>query len=141
MSREQQITFLYRYAGEPLPGPANPFGDVGRGEFYSEPIDWAFNNSVTTGISEDPPLFGTGQPVTRAQAVTFLWRQAGEPAPSGPSPFDDVAEGRFFTEAVAWAFENEVTTGKSPTVFDPEAPVKRVEFAAFLSRFDDLEVE
>ena len=39
---------------------------------------------------------------------------------------------------MAWAFENGVTTGRSATVFDPDAPVKRVEFAAFLSRYDNL---
>ena len=141
MTREQQITFLYRYSGESSEvsaRPVNPFGDVPRGRYFSEPIDWAFENSLTKGISQDPPLFGTGQPVTRAQAVTFLWRQAGEPDPAGPAPFDDVPSGRFFSEPVAWAFENGVTTGRSATEFDPYAPVKRVEFAAFLSRYDNL---
>ena len=57
---------------------------------------------------------------------------------SGPGPFEDVPAGRYFTEAVAWAYENEITTGKSPTMFAPYDPVTRVEFAAFLSRYDNL---
>lgn len=136
MTREQQITFLWRYAGTPSPGGSSPFGDAPRGQYYTNPVTWAYNNGITNGVS--PTSFGTSRPVTRAQAVTFLWRQAGEPSPSGPSPFDDVPEGRYFTDPVAWAFENGVTTGRSATVFDPDAPVKRVEFAAFLSRYDNL---
>jgi adenylate cyclase len=57
---------------------------------------------------------------------------------STQSPFNDVAEGRYFTKAVAWAYENGITTGKSPTVFVPGDAVTRVEFAAFLSRYDNL---
>jgi len=51
--------------------------------------------------------------------------------------FNDVAEGLHFTTAAAWAFENRITTAKSATVFAPDAAT-RVEFAAFLSRYDNL---
>ncbi len=59
-------------------------------------------------------------------------------APSTQSPLNDLAEGQYFTKAVAWAYENGITTGKSATVFAPGDAVTRVEFAAFLSRYDNL---
>jgi hypothetical protein len=136
MTREQQITFLWRYAGEPLPGAPSPFNDVPAGRYYTNPITWAYNNRITTGISWT--LFGTGQPVTRGQAVTFLWRQAGEPAPTVSNPFSDVPAGTYYTSAVQWAFENGITNGTSPTTFTPNQAVTRVQFAAFLSRYDNL---
>jgi len=139
MTREQQITFLYRYAGGPSEvsaWPVNPFGDVPRGRYFTEPIDWAFNNGITNGVSATS--FGTGQPVTRGQAVTFLWRQAGEPAPTVVNPFVDVPAGRYYTDPVRWAFETGITTGTSSTTFDPNKAVTRVQFAAFLSRYDNL---
>jgi len=136
MTREQQVTFLWRYAGSPTPSGPSPFSDVPAGRYFTDAIAWAFENEITTGIGNN--LFGTGQPVTRAQAVTFLHRQAGEASTSGSMPFSDVPPGRFYTNAVAWAFENDITTGKSPTVFAPDDPVARVEFAAFLSRFDGI---
>jgi len=138
MTREQQVTFLYRYGGEPDPGNVNPFSDVARGRYFSEAIDWAYNSGITTGYA-GTGRFGTGDHVTRAQAVTMLWRQAGQPSPSGVSPFIDVERGRYFTDAVAWAFEAGVTTGTSSTTFSPGDPVTRVQFAAFLSRFDRLD--
>ena len=133
---EQQITFLWRYAGAPSAGASPPFADVAPGRYYTNPVAWAYNNGITNGVGGG--LFGTGQPVTRAQAVTFLWRQAGEPTPTGNNPFNDVAAGRWFTDPVRWAFENGITNGTSPTTFAPGQAVTRIQFAAFLSRFDNL---
>lgn len=136
LTREQQITFLWRYAGEPASGGTLPFRDVEAGKYYTNPVSWAYNNGITNGIS--PTSFGTGRPITRAQAVTFLWRQAGEPVPSAANPFVDVPAGTYYTDPVRWALESGVTTGTSATTFAPNQAVTRVQFAAFLSRYDDL---
>ena len=118
MTREQQITF---FAGT----LQNPFGDVPR-RYFTEPIDWAFHYGITNGVSATS--FGTGQPVTRGQAVTFLWRQAGEPEPTVANPFVDVPAGTYYTDPVRWAFETGITTGTSSTTFDPNKAVTRVQF-------------
>jgi len=136
MTREQQITFLWRYAGEPSPGAPSPFTDVEAGRYFTNPVTWAYNNGITNGVS--PTSFGTGKAITRAQAVTFLHRQAGEPDPTVANPFVDVPAGTYYTDPVRWAFENGITTGTSPTTFDPNQAVTRVQFAAFLSRYDNL---
>tara|TARA_Y100001936_G_C15935295_1_gene591665 strand:- start:336 stop:749 length:414 start_codon:yes stop_codon:yes gene_type:complete len=136
MTREQQITFLWRYAGEPSPGPATPFVDLPANRYFTDAVTWAYNTGITSGVS--PTRFGTGQTVTRAQAVTFLWRYADQPPSNGPNPFEDVDLSRYFAEAVRWAYENGVTTGTSATTFAPDQQVTRVQFAAFLSRYDAL---
>ncbi len=51
--------------------------------------------------------------------------------------FDDVADGRFYAGPVEWAFDNGITTGKTPSLFDPEGPVTRGESVTFLKRYDD----
>ena len=136
MTREQQLTFLHRYEGTPASSGDIPFSDVPADAYYTDAVAWAFDTGVTKGIGGGK--FGTGDAVTRGQAVTFLWRQAGEPAPTRPHPFADVPNGRYFTDAVAWAAEVGVTQGISPTEFGPDQFVTRVQFAAFLSRFDKL---
>ncbi|MBR3718672.1 MAG: S-layer homology domain-containing protein, partial [Firmicutes bacterium] len=70
-------------------------------------------------------------PVTRAQAVTFLYNMAGRPA-AGSEPFDDVNEGDYFAVAVAWAYENGITSGTSETKFSPDAECLRCEIVTFL---------
>ena len=61
----------------------------------------------------------------------------GGPAPSPSSTgFTDVPSGAYFTEAIGWLVEREVTTGTSPTTFSPEAPVTRGQLATFLWRLN-----
>ena len=35
--------------------------------------------------------------------------------------FDDVADDRFYSEPIEWAADNGITTGRTPTIFDPDA--------------------
>ncbi|NCG25824.1 MAG: hypothetical protein GWP47_17035 [Actinobacteria bacterium] len=49
-----------------------------------------------------------------------------------------MSAGTYYTDPVRWAFENGITTGTSLTTFDPNQAVTRVQFAAFLSRYDNL---
>ena len=50
------------------------FDDVDDGRFYAEPIEWAADNGITTGVSSNPPLFAPERNVTRGENVTFLKR-------------------------------------------------------------------
>jgi hypothetical protein len=51
--------------------------------------------------------------------------------------FDDVSDDRFFSEAVEWAFDNDITTGTSATTFEPDANVTRGQNVTFAKRYDD----
>ena len=50
------------------------------------------------------------------------------------NPFTDVAENSYFTDAVLWAVENDVTTGISATMFGPNANCVRGQVVTFLWR-------
>jgi hypothetical protein len=50
----------------------HPFTDVPEDRFYSEAVDWAYNNGVTTGTS--PTTFSPERFVTRGENITFTWR-------------------------------------------------------------------
>jgi hypothetical protein len=51
--------------------------------------------------------------------------------------FDDVPDGAFYADPVAWAFDNGITTGKSATAFAPLDNVTRGESVTFLKRYND----
>ena len=112
----------------------NPFTDVPAGEFYFEPVLWAVEKGITTGVSET--TFAPGREVTRAEVVTFLWRAAGSPDVEGSNPFTDVneADHAAFYKAILWALEKGITTGKTATTFDPLATCTRAEALTFLWR-------
>jgi S-layer family protein len=80
-------------------------------------------------------VFGSQDSNSRGQLATFLWRFADRPEPAGTSQFEDVVEGSFYEDAVAWMEEVEITTGTSPTEFSPEGTVTRAQAATFLWRF------
>jgi len=50
--------------------------------------------------------------------------------------FSDVPDGRYYTDAVEWAAENEITTGTSATTFSPEDAVTRGQNVTFAYRYD-----
>lgn len=112
---------------------ANEFIDVPAGSYFYEAVMWAVENGVTTGISAS--RFDPNGICTRAQAVAFLWRTAGSPAPrSRIMPFTDVPAGSYYYDAVLWAAENGITKGTSDTTFSPNMTCTRAQIVAFLWR-------
>ena len=112
---------------------ANEFIDVPAGSYFYEAVMWAVENGVTAGVSAS--RFDPNGVCTRAQAVTFLWRTAGSPAPrSRTMPFTDVPAGSYYYDAVLWAVENGITKGTSDTRFSPDDTCTRAQIVAFLWR-------
>lgn len=111
----------------------NPFIDVQDDTYYYDPVLWAVETGVTSGMT--PTTFEPERDCTRGQVVTFLWRAMGKPEPKNSSnPFTDVKEGAYYYDAVLWAVENGITNGMDATHFDPERTVTRAQFVTFLWR-------
>ena len=109
------------------------FVDVFPEDYYYDAVQWAIRNGITEGV--DDTSFAPNADCTRAQAVTFLWRAAGSPAPkSSEMPFTDVAAGSYYYDAVLWAVENGITKGTSDTTFTPNAKCTRAQIVTFLYR-------
>ena len=108
------------------------FYDVPNSAYYYEAVKWAIKNGITGGVGNN--LFAPGQPCTRAQIVTFLWRAAGSPEPKALSSFTDVAPDAYYAKAVAWAIENGITTGTAAAAFSPDDTCTRAQAVTFLAR-------
>ena len=112
---------------------SNPFSDVPGGAYYNEAVRWAVKNGIASGT--DAKHFSPDAPCTRAQAVTFLWRAAGCPAPmSAENPFADVKPTDYCYDAVLWAVENGIAKGTGAATFSPDAPCTRGQIVTFLYR-------
>ena len=129
-----EIKAIFEKTATPPPAPTvNPFVDVPAGSFYYDAVLWAVEKGVTTGTSAT--TFEPDGSCTRAQAVTFLWRVAGCPAPkSAAMPFTDVKAGSFYYDAVLWAVENGITKGTSETTFEPEGICTRAQIVTLIWR-------
>ena len=135
--RAQVVTFLWRLAGKPVAGGKSAFTDVPEDAYYNDAVNWAVKKDITQGTGD-----GQFQPdgtCSRAQIGTFLWRYAGEPASNAKTPFTDVPEGAWYADAVAWAVEQGITTGKTNTTFEPTEPCNRAQVVTFLYRYANIE--
>lgn len=113
--------------------PTNPFVDVAEGTYYYDPVLWAVANGITSGVNATH--FDPNGTCTRAHAVTFLWRAAGQPEPKTTQmPFKDVKAGSYYEKAVLWAVENKITNGTSTTTFSPDENCTRAQIVTFLWR-------
>ena len=79
--------------------------------------------------------FAPNENMTRAELVLALYRLAGSPAISGKNPFDDVSGDAAYRDAVIWANEKGIASGRSQGVFDPDGDVQRQEIAKILNAF------
>ena len=110
LTRGQFAALLYRFAGRPPVAEPHPFSDVDKG-WQQDPVSWLFAEGITTGTSATE--FSPGDPVTRGQMATFLYRYQGSPpvtvdasspACGGPSPgggFDSLFIGHSFFRPMA----------------------------------------
>lgn len=131
-TRAQMVTFLWRANGSPEPTATElPFTDVAVDAYYAKAVLWAVENGITTGTSDT--TFDPNGVVTRAEAVTFLWRGAGKSAAEGKL-FADVESTKYYAEAVRWAVANGVTKGVSNTSFAPGSACTRAQIVTFLYR-------
>ncbi|MBC5734465.1 S-layer homology domain-containing protein [Lawsonibacter hominis] len=114
------------------PTGKNPFIDVPAGSYYEDAVVWAVEKGITSGTSA--VTFDPNGICTRAQAVTFLWRAAGSPAPKSMNSFADVPADAYYAKAVAWAVENGITSGTGGGKFSPDATCTRAQIVTFLYR-------
>jgi 5'-nucleotidase len=117
------------------PAQATVFDDVAPITYYADAALWAGTRGVSNGTG--PGAFSPNDALTRADAVTLLWRALKPPYPdvtSGPPFFTDVPAGTYYRTAVEWAFYSGVTTGTTATTFTPNATITRAEFSTMLWR-------
>lgn len=122
----QILTFLWRANGSPAPEVSN--AAVPAGQYYSDAVNWAYENVLVSGT-----VFDAAAPCTRSATVTYLWKLAGSPA-ADSAAFTDVATEAEYAQAVAWAVAEGITTGSTATTFSPDNTCTRGQIVTFLYR-------
>ncbi len=111
------------------------FTDVKAGKWYEEAVYYAAYHGVMSGVGVGK--FDPEGTTTRAMVVQVLYNMEGKPDVSSvETPFTDIA-GKWYEDAVKWAYQNEVVNGMTPTTFNPEGNITREQFATILYRYSD----
>lgn len=111
--------------------------DVKAHNWYVYPVQYVYSRGLMTGTA--PDKFSPNARFTRAQMVQILFNMSGENKSdyAGESVFDDVDTLAWYTPAVNWAVENNITSGVSKTEFAPNRNITRQELARFFFVFAD----
>ena len=114
--------------------PMFAFTDLEPTLWYHDGIHWALENGVMNGVGDG--LFDPYGATSRGMIVTTLYRLEGEPAVDGiPNPFDDLAAGNWYIDAVLWASENKIIEGYGDGCFKPNGAITREQLATILYRY------
>lgn len=87
------------------------------------------------GTSENS--FGPSAEMDRAMLVTVLYRSEGSAAEKSEQkalPFADVPGGMYYSDAVSWAYTNNIVNGVSGNSFAPHSPMTREQLVTVLFR-------
>ena len=138
LSRSMIATILWRLEGSPAGNPAR-FTDVPDGQWYTEAVNWAAANDLVNGYGNS--TFGPEDDITREQMAAILYRYAQfkgyDHAVQGDlSCFTDGGQtSDWARDAVVWAVDKGLLTGKGGGLLDPKGTATRAEVAAILMRF------
>ncbi len=141
MNRAMFVTVLSRMSGAKISGFTNSFTDVPDDSWYTQPCAWGAENGIAGGIGDG--IFNPVGSVTREQMAVFLYRYAilygltdGSSSAATLFSFSDKDKVSSWAEnAVAWAVENNLITGRSETSLCPGDSAKRCEVATIITRF------
>lgn len=145
VTRAQFVTLLYRFAGypDPLEGAAEyPFADVPENSYYADAVQWAYENGVIHGYSDE--VFAPQEKIARDQICliidNFLTSQ-GTPLPEGTgkiNAFSDAAQVRGYArDAVDAMMEAGLLNGSTDGKVLPRDHATRAEAVALLMRMRD----
>ena len=109
------------------------FTDVTPDDWFYDAVEYVSDNGLMNGVGNN--MFDPQGTTTRAMIVTILYRLEGQPDVSGSSPFDDVASGQWYTDAVIWANANGIVLGYGNGKFGPNDLITREQFAAIMYRY------
>ena len=147
VTRAQYVTWLYRYAVSRNANVAiaddavkSVFSDVATTAYYAKAVQWAKEAGVVDGKTST--TFAPDTKITRAEAITMLWRAYGKPSAGegredeATVKFTDVPANAYYTTAVTWAVNSstQVTQGTSTTTFSPNKTCSRAEGITFIYR-------
>lgn len=116
-----------------IPVVVNPFADVKESDWFYNDVMYVYSKGIMSGTGEK--TFEPNTTTNRAMFVAVAWRLENMPAPENEASFTDVEKGTWYTDAVAWAYENGIASGFGDGTFGPNESITREQLAVFLYKY------
>ena len=142
LTRSMIAQVLYNLEERPEAPGAAGFPDVAAGAWYADAVNWAAARGIVKGY--DTGAFGPEDSVTREQLAAILYRYAqakGYDTTQGGMAVREFSDSASISdwaqEAMAWAVNAQVLSGKGNGVLDPQGTATRAEVAQMLMNFGE----
>ncbi len=103
------------------------------GHWGKDAVTFVTAHELFNGTSDKS--FEPDAAMSRAMLATVLWRLEDEQTVTAANTFADIADGQYYTAAVAWASDRQIVTGYEQGTFAPNRNINREELAAMLYRY------
>jgi len=139
MSRGMLVTVLYNLEQGEYDKARQVFNDVPAGEWYSYGAAWAAKNDIVTGVGDNN--FAPNANVSREQTAVILFKYAKMLGLdiSGRASIghfnDDHHLASWAEDAMKWAVDCGLITGKPGSLLDPKGNTTRAEMATIMRKF------
>lgn len=113
----------------------SPFTDVVSANWFFPYVKADYEKGVIFGITET--TFEPFTALSRAMFVTMLYRMENSPSVNGnvSAVFSDCEDGKWYSDAVLWAYRNRITDGLTSITFGPMEQLTRQQMAAIIYRY------
>ena len=108
------------------------YTDVPDGAWYAEAVETLRVQDIMNGVGNG--RFDPDGTFTRAALATVLYRMAGSPAVTSEDAFSDTETGKWYSDAVLWALQNQVVNGMGGGRFGTNEPTTQEQFITMLWR-------
>ena len=138
-NRGMIVTILYRLEGAPAVEEAPRFDDVEAGQWYTDAIQWAAENGIVAGYTDQ--RFAPNEAITREQMAAILYRYAAyknydQSIDADLGQYTDrKAISDYAFDAMCWANTQGLINGLDETTIQPQGTAIRAQTAAMLMRF------
>lgn len=109
------------------------FDDIKIGSWYEEAIAYVIKSNLFNGVSDDK--FAPDSNMTRGMLITVLYRLENPVAKERTHTFNDVIDGSWYEDAIAWAVECGIINGVDEANFSPDGDITREQMISIIYRY------
>lgn len=141
-SRAQFVTILWNLNNKPTAEDEHPFTDVPDGAWYADAVAWAYEEGIVNGTSET--TFSPTAKLNRQQAAAILYNYekilgGGQSATVDYAVLDEFTDkeslASWAEDAMIWACNEGIISGKGNHTLDPKGLVTRVQIAQIMKNY------
>ena len=143
MTRAMLVTVLHRLDSSKEPKTYSLFSDVPKDAWYTKSVNWALDNKIVNGISEN--AFAPDSEITREQLAVILYRYAvynGYDVSLASTKMSDFSDKEkispYAVDAMNYITSICVLNGREENILAPQDKVTRAEVATMLKRFAEV---